>query len=91
MERTWHANAKAERQDCKQQEVHLFKRKLRLSSDSTASVNSQTRRVTYLFLDYDLPLINSTTAQNNMVDTCTVLAAYAAARKLQSGVVLLRL
>ena len=32
MERTLHANAKAETHDCKQQEVNRFKRKLRLSS-----------------------------------------------------------
>ena len=32
MERTWHPNAKAETQDRNQQEVDLFKRKLRLSS-----------------------------------------------------------
>ena len=30
------------------------------------------------FFDNDLARINSTTAQNNMVDTCTVLAAYSA-------------
>ena len=31
------------------------------------------------FFDNDLARINSTTAQNNMVDTCAVLAAYSAA------------
>ena len=45
--------------------------------------------MTYLFFDYDLLHINSTTAKKQHVQFMYVLAAYSAARKLQSGVVLL--
>ena len=50
-----------------------------MSSNNTHRLNSDNSRITYLFFDRDLLHVNSTTAQNNMVDTCTVLAAYSAA------------
>ena len=63
----------------KEKEVCQFKQKLRLSSCSTVSWNSQPCGPTDLFVDQHLDHINSTIAQRNMVDACTGLATYSAA------------
>ena len=63
----------------KEKEVYPFKQKLRLSISSTVSSISQSCGVTDLFVDEHLAHINSTTAQSNMVDTCTGIATYSAA------------